>query len=595
MAAVFSLGILGWAIAAPVTAQETKTDKKAEKAEAKPAKKVTAKAEAKPAAKSTAKTEEKADDKAAKKEEKPAAPIKLPATVYSTGYKGSYEELIGFINTQIREGWVANEVMPSDVADDGEWIRRVHLDIVGHIPDLETTEKFLEDKAKDKRFQMIESLLEDPGYVRNFTTIWANLLIGRIPQRDISRPAMEKFLRESFAKNRAWSDIVTDLLTAEGHHIENGAANYLLSHLNDGQVPATAISAKLFLGRQVQCTQCHNHPFNEWKQDAFWEFNSFFKQAEKVEHRKYDERTGRMVFDYMELIVKNDVEEGVFFETRNALMKVAYPRYHGVDVDREPSTNRRKELAKLILQGDHTEVAEAMVNRMWSQFFGYGFVKPVDDMGPHNLPSHPAALERLTKEFVKSGYDMKQLVRWICNSEAYNLTSKFNERNQKDNPPAGEPQLFSHLYVKSMNVEQLYDSLLIATNADKAGTGSDDKVNANRQQWLRRFVQAFGTDENDESTSFDGTIPQALMMMNGELVQKALKGETGSRLHKVVNGKGSPALKIRQLYLVSLCRNPTRGEISKAEAVLKGAKSPMEAYQDLYWALLNSNEFIFNF
>jgi len=569
MAAVFGFGVLGWAIAAPVIAADTKAEAKSAKSEA--------------------------DEKTAKKDEKPAPSIKLPATVYSTGYKGSYEELIGFVNTQLRESWVANEVQPSDVAEDGEWLRRVHLDIVGHIPDLETTEKFLEDKSKDKRFQMIESLLEDPGYVRNFTTIWANLLIGRIPGRDISRPAMEKFLRESFAKNRAWSDIVTDLLTAEGHHIDNGAANYLLSHLNDGQVPATAISAKLFLGRQVQCTQCHNHPFNEWKQDAFWEFNSFFKQAEKVEHRKYDDKTGRMVFDYMELIVKNDVEEGVFFETRNALMKVAYPRYHGIDVDREPSTNRRKELAKLILQGEHTEVAEAMVNRMWSQFFGYGFVKPVDDMGPHNAPSHPAALERLTKEFVKSGYDMKQLVRWICNTEAYSLTSKFNDKNQKDNPSAGEPQLFSHLYVKSMNVEQLYDSLLIATNADKAGTGSDDKVNANRQQWLRRFVVAFGTDENDESTSFDGTIPQALMMMNGELVQKALKGETGSRLHKIINGKGSPNLKIRQLYLVSLCRQPSRAEITKAEVVLRGAKTPLEAYQDLYWALLNSNEFIFNF
>jgi hypothetical protein len=197
-------------------------------------------------------------------------------------------------------------------------------------------------------------------------------------------------------------------------------------------------------------------------------------------------------------------------------------------------------------------------------------------------------------EFVKSGYDMKQLVRWIANSEAYNLTSKFNSKNQKDNPAAGEPQLFSHMYVKSMQVEQLYDSLLVASNAEKAGNNLEQAADQ-RQRWLQQFVQAFGTDENDEVTSFDGTIPQALMMMNGELIQKALAASPGTTLHTVLSGKGSEAIKIRRLYVATLCRNPTRAEIAAAQRILGKARSPVEAYQDLYWALLNSNEFIFNF
>ncbi|MBS0266774.1 MAG: DUF1549 domain-containing protein, partial [Planctomycetes bacterium] len=226
------------------------------------------------------------------------SPFKLPEKVFSTGYNGSYVELISFINAQIRQVWSDNEVRPAEPAEDAEFIRRVHLDIVGHIPDFDTVQKFLADKDKAKRAKLIDKLLdEDEGYVRNFVTIWANNLIGRRPPQQntgIQRDALEKFLRESFGRNRGWNEIVSDLLTAEGDCREKGAANFLLSHMNDGAVPATAISARLFLGVQVQCTQCHNHPFNEWKQNAFWEFNSFFKQDRAEPIREYNERTGRM-------------------------------------------------------------------------------------------------------------------------------------------------------------------------------------------------------------------------------------------------------------------------------------------------------------
>lgn len=580
-------------------AADKKADAKSENSEKKSEKGAETKSVDKKSAakKSDAGKSEEAPADSAEAAKSAAKPIQLKEA-YSTGAAGSIAEQVKFINEKIRQGWIENNLEPSAVADDGEWLRRVYLDIVGHVPPVEEVDAFIVDKDKSKRAKVIDKLLDDPGYVRSWTTNWANLLIGRGngnanmggPQR---RAALQKFLREAFAKNRPWDQVVYDLISAEGNYEENGAVNFLMAHLNDGQVPATAITAKLFLGLQVQCTQCHNHPFNDWKQNQFWEYNSIFKQCRENVVQKYDEKTGRMVFDYAEL-VRADFEGPVYFERRNGLMQVAYPRYESHEIDPGPSTNRRAEFAKLIITGERTQVADAMVNRMWGHFFGYGFTKPVDDMGPHNQASHPELLEKLGTDFVKAKYDLKQLIRWICNSEAYNLTSKMTPKNEIDNPANGERPKFTHMYVKSLSAEQLYDSLIIATNAHKSGRSNWEQAEQQRRAWMQQFVLAFGTDENDESTTFNGTIPQALMMMNGELVQNAINASKGSYLNTVLADKGNEQAKLRELYMSALSRQPTGREIAAAKSLIKKAKTPIEGYQDLFWALLNSNEFIFN-
>jgi hypothetical protein len=516
---------------------------------------------------------------------------------------GSADPLIRYIDEQIRVGYQENEIQPSEVADDGEWLRRVYLDLVGHIPPAETVDAFLQDKDKAKRSKVIEGLLNDPAYVRNFTTIWTNLSLGRVTPDQTSRRGMEKFLRESFARNRPWNDIVFDLLSAEGHFEENGAVNFLLGQLmgenanrEDYTVEATARATRLLLAMQVQCTQCHNHPFNEWKQDQFWQFDSFFKQMARNDVRKYNPQTGRMDDDYSEL-VSRDFSGPVFYETRAAEMKVAYPQYFGNEVNFEGGTNRRLEFAKLVAQQDpNHQLARAAVNRMWGHFFGYAFTRPVDDMGPHNAPSHPDLLERLTEEFVKSGYDLKQLARWICNTEAYNLTSRFNGKNTIDDPAAGEVPLFSHMYVKTMTAEQLYDSLIVATNAHKVGQAGYEQAQEQRDRWLRDFLVTFGGADDSEPTLFSGTIPQALMMMNGELVQKAISADKGSYLNSVLadSRMRNENARIQHLFVASLGRLPNKKEIGAFAGWVKATPNKLAAYQDLYWALLNSNEFIVN-
>jgi hypothetical protein len=513
--------------------------------------------------------------------------------------RGPDAEVVGKINEYIRQAWKDNEVKPSAVAPDEEWLRRVSLDVVGHVPSVEEVEAFLKEPARNdaermaKRAQVVERLLADPAFVRHWTTIWTNLSIGQQTPDRTSRLGMQRFYREAFAKNRPWNEVVYDLLTAEGHFEENGAVNFLLAQMTmpDEQVLATAKTTRLLLGIQVQCTQCHNHPFNDWKQEQFWSFNSFFRTLKREDHRKYNPQSGRMEDDYSELVSVN-ADGPVFFEKRNGLMQVAYPEYEGHKIEATGAA-RRKALAELVTKSDDRQLAKSFVNRTWSNFFGYGFTKPVDDMGPHNPPSHPELLDYLAEQFASDGYDVKKLMRWIVMSEPYQLTSATTNDNKADDPAAGETPLFSHMYLKRMTAEQLYDSLIIATEADKSGKASWEESEKKRQEWLQQFVIAFGNDEGEESTTFNGTIPQALMMMNGELVENATSADSGGFLNKVLTSEKSPPAAIRRLYVAALGRLPGRKEMPAAQKLIAGSPTPLAGYQDLFWALLNSNEFIF--
>ena len=506
--------------------------------------------------------------------------------------------VVEFVDSMIQQGYDDNEVTSSPQATDEEFLRRIYLDVIGRIPTMQEAEAYLADENPRKKGILIDELLDSPDYVRHFTTVWTNHSIGRGQTRRVSRKGMTKFYRETFARNRPWDEVVIDLVTAEGHFEENGAVNYTLAQMQmpDEAVQLTAKTAKLFLGMQVQCTQCHNHPFNNWQQSQFWEFNSFFRQVRKQDHRKFDEATGRQVDDYSEVFTR-DFSGPVYFEKRSGLMQVAYPIYNGEAIEPD-AFDRRKEFAKLLVKADNGEtpaIARAFVNRTWGQFFGYGFTRPVDDMGPHNPASHPEVLERLSAEFVKADYDVKQLIKWIANTNAYSLTSQYGKTNDIDNPAAGEVPLFSHMYMKSMEAEQLYDSLIVASSAHKAGRGGWEAQEAQRRRWMGQFFVAFDTDENDEATTFNGTIPQALMMMNSELMQKAVNADRGSFLYETMTSKESDSKKVQKLYMASLSRQPTRAEMRNAGKLI-GRYGPNRAaaYQDLFWALLNSNEFIFN-
>jgi hypothetical protein len=228
---------------------------------------------------------------------------------------------------------------------------------------------------------------------------------------------------------------------------------------------------------------------------------------------------------------------------------------------------------------------------MWGHFMGRGFVHPVDDFGAHNPASHPELLDELAQEFMDSGFDAKALIRWITSSRAYHLSSTMTRGNEKDET------LFSHMALKPMTPEQLFDSLLIATSAHKTADGEAD--DRKRDEWLKQFVVVFSTnDEGEDGTNFQGTIPQALMMMNGKLMEQAVDGKSGHFLGNLIaraQGQRSPALfMVNSLYLAALSRLPSSRERTAAERFLGANPDTINVLQDVFWALLNSNEFILN-
>jgi hypothetical protein len=528
------------------------------------------------------------------------------------------EEVIAYINRLIRQGWTDNSVAPSAPATDSEWIRRVYLDVFGRIPSVEEANHFLTLRGNDRKAKLIDKLLYSDeyaeDYARNWTTIWTNILIGRTGGNDnrsmVSREGMQQYLRRAFLRNKPYDEMAFELISAQGHNTPgeqgyNGAVNFLLDNLQENAAPATAKTARIFLGMQVQCTQCHNHPFNDWKQDSFWGFNAFFRQTRGVRTGEGNRDRAARLEDRDFAGEDNELSKAaIFYELRNGLLKVAYPTFvDGTAIDSHGSVsqvNRRTELARLVRTSPY--LGQAVVNRMWGQFFGYGFTKPVDDMGPHNPPTHPELLQRLGRDFVSHGHDLKKLIRWITLSEAYALSSRVNVRNKdgvvsgkekfKDDPLLGDKPLFSHFYLRQMQAEQLYESLLVATEAHKT-RGSFEDQERTKSQWLQQFATAFGTDEGDEATNFNGTIPQALMMMNGDLVKRATSGEKGSYLDRLATSSLKDADKINHLYMAALTRKPTRGEVNMAQQCWVQRKGKtVEALQDIFWVLLNSNEFI---
>jgi hypothetical protein len=514
-------------------------------------------------------------------------------------------EIVAEINRHIAQAWKDNGVEPSPRADDGEYARRTSLDVAGTIPPLPDLLEMLGDESEQRRAKFVDKLLDDGRYADNWANIWANLLIGRANRRNQGvRDDVERYLKGAFTRNLAYDKFVFELISATGNSDQNGAAGFLASHLNDNAVPATAITARVFLGLQVQCTQCHNHPFNDWKQSQFWSMNAFFRGTRR------QNVNGRNTVNLSD----TPAETVVFFEKRNGTMEASLRRFVDGSPPSTATDQPRTQLALLMTSDEQPYLSQAIVNRMWGHFLGTGFTRPVDDMGPHNPPSHPELLTYLAGQFRTSGYDLKRLIRWITLSDAYNLTSRATAENKDDDPATGGTPMFTHVLVKPFTAEQLYDSLLVATSAHKAGRNFQQSEQK-RGEWLGQFVQAFGTDENDETSSFNGTVPQALVLMNGELVRSAIAGEKGSFLRTVYDGdlpewaaaKKSKPLKnlpspktlsgkIEVLYLTALSRRPSAGEIRTLESAYQraGGRNPVAAFQDVYWAILNSNEFILN-
>lgn len=538
-------------------------------------------------------------------------------------------EQVRFIDEQIEKAWKENKVAPSNRCTDYEFIRRATLDLIGRIATPEEISAFFKDAPDRRRSLLIEKLLKNAEFGENFGNLWTVMLLTRTGSQKVHQEQMREWLTEQFnspSKN-GWSDTAAELISAEGVTNEKPQVNFVLHHLGEpipqgegeksgkfDMVPVTSRTTKLFLGLRTQCVQCHDHPFNsDWQQQHFWGINAFYRATDAPRGRPQGMNQNQKKKGTMEgqRELKDDprlnVKGMVSYERRNAVVYVTNSTFlTGKKLKlTDPDSSRRKELAKFITNDPH--FSKVFVNRMWHHFFGKSFTKDApDDFGEHNPVSHPELLEKLSEDWAKKyNHNPKDLVRWICNSRAYGLSSVAHKGNDK----VEDEIFFARMLLKPMTPEQLFDSLRTATEARVRKELNDKEKEARedaREKWLKQLVENFGNDEGEEGT-FNGTVVQALMLMNGKEMNDAVMDKDVGTVSIAMKERGvSPRKALDRLYLAALNRPATDKEAAKIlnDATFRALpRVPGAAaqpafwtayYQDIFWALLNSNEFILN-
>ncbi len=529
------------------------------------------------------------------------------------------------VNELIAKAWADNSVKPSARANNYEFLRRLYLDLLGRIATPAEVRWF---EANPNRARLVHRLLYEKvtlegreynyseEYAENWANVWSVWLMTRSADATY-RTQLRDWLIEHFLKTGEQSShkaMVEQLITATGKTNDNGAVNYILQHLGEENkadtereghfdfVPITSRTSRLFMGLQTQCVQCHDHPFNpEWKQQNFWGVNVFFRQVTRDgrPNAMRNNRGGATV-----LTLRDDPKvnpEGLAsFEKRSGVVlytKGVFLNGNKPNLDAEGKT-RRQILAEQIVASE--QFPKAYVNRIWGHLFGRGLNEQptVDDFGDHNKVVHPELLDYLAKEFATetpqyetnryNAFDAKKLLYWICTSEPYQLSSVANATNDK--PEADV--VFSRMLLKAMTPEQLFESLQIATGAAKL-TG--DERTKQREDWMRKLVVNFGDDEGNEVT-FNGTLLQALMLMNGKDLSDAIKNPNKGTVAEAMRRGRSPGRVIDELFVAALNRHPQGNETSRIIAAGNRHRDGASGYfySDVLWALLNSNEFILN-
>jgi hypothetical protein len=507
--------------------------------------------------------------------EKPAPPVVPPKPLVPPLNTKDPVALAKFIDTHIDKKLLEAKIPASGVCSDSEFLRRVYLDLTGVIPPADKAKAFLDSTDPNKRAKLIDELLDSPNFGKRLSDIWqAKLLTRDSNNRFVQREPFVKWLEESFNKNTPWDKFVYSIVTAAGPQDENPAVTFFLT--NRAVDKLTDSVAQNFLGIQLQCAQCHNHPFTTWKQTEYWGMATFFSKVQPENPRNPKNGADNTKIGVNEGPGKT---KGKDFFPESA--KEVPAKFLGAE---EPKLNPREpyrpSLGTWMTSPQNPYFAKAMVNRTWALMFGSGFVNPVDDMTPENIATHPELLDALSAQFAADGFDVKHMYRAICLSKSYQRTSKPLPENKNDD------QLFSHMTVKVMSPEQLYDSIAQVTGASRAQPGRPMQAGKGgptgpRDQFVNFFLAG---SEKTNPTEYEAGIPQALRLMNNKLT-------ANPALARGFAGSGdSPATVIEKMYLATVSRRPTQSELDNLTNYVK-SNSATEAYGDILWALLNSSEF----
>ncbi|MEE2686011.1 MAG: DUF1549 and DUF1553 domain-containing protein [Planctomycetota bacterium] len=473
-------------------------------------------------------------------------------------------------------------IPPSELSSDAVFIRRVFLDVIGRLPTAEQARSFVADKDPAKRDKLVDFLLEHPGYGDYFSNKWVMILRNqRINNNTAVTYRFHDWVRRAFQQNMPYDRFVRNMLVASGDvEIHPPVSWYLQVNTATEQMEDTA---QLFLGLRIQCARCHHHPFEQWSQDDYYGFQAFFSQVGLKPSR-------------------GGVPNGSIFH-KGALATARNPRTNG---DRKPTglggeeldipayEDPRHQLVDWMAEPGNPFFAKSLVNRYWKHFFGRGIVDPEDDMRVTNPPSNPELLDALAGSFIANKFDLKRLVRDICTSSAYQLSSEPNEYNGDDK------QNFSSFYPRRLNAEPLYDAINQVANSTVAFSGMPAGTRAVQlpdSGFTDYFLMVFGKPQAASACecerSDDANLAQSLHLLNSTDIQGKLAAGGGRPALLAADEEKSEEEKVDELYYWAFSRPAKDSEKKLIFEFLAGQPNKKQAFEDVLWALFNTKEFLF--
>ncbi len=508
-------------------------------------------------------------------------PNQASPDVFSQSLRGS------FLDEPILAKLQSLNLPPSPPCDDATFLRRAYLDTLGVLPTESEVRSFLADDSPDKRERLIDHLLTRPEFVDYWSYKWSDLLLASGQRlRPEALKAYYGWIRAQVANNTPWNEVVRQLVTANGNTLENGAANFYSLHQEPTEMAETVSQA--FLGLSINCAKCHNHPLEKWTNDQYYGFANLFSRV-RAKGWGGDFRSG-------------DGNRVVFTDVRGELIQPSTGRpqpprpLDGAPLPFDAPTDRRVYLAEWLTSPQNPYFTRAIVNRVWANFFGVGLVEKVDDLRATNPPSNEALMVAACEYLIDHGYDLKELMREILRSAAYQRGSQSIPGNQPDE------RYYSRYYPRRLPAEVILDAMSQATETPTDFAGYPKGTRALQlpdSEVASYFLNTFGRPERlitceCERTS-EPSMTQALHLHNGDTLMQKLQSPTGRIARQLANGASNEAL-IESAYLACLSRFPTTDE--QAQILQVFAETPdderQQVVEDLYWSLLSSKEFLFN-
>ena len=524
-------------------------------------------------------------------------PVRLAFIPARPKFKWSAPRENNYVDKHVFAKLRSLRINPSTVCGDAVFLRRACLDLVGMLPTADEARAFVADTRNDKRSRLVDQLLDRPEFAEFWALKWADLF--RNEEKTIDRKGVQAFqdwIEESLRRNEPVDQFVREIIAARGSTYLNPPANYYRA-LRDPITRAEA-TAQVFLGVRLQCAQCHNHPFDRWSQDDYYDWASIFARVnyKVLENRKRD---GLDSHEFVGEQVVYLARDGTVTNARSG--QPAAPRFLGASAHLGREEDPLRELAKWITR--HPLFAKSQANRVWYHLMGRGLVDPIDDFRPTNPASHPELMDQLGRDFIAHRFDLRWLIRLIMNSKTYQLSSEPNEMNREDDAN------YSHVLPRRLTAEQLLDAQheALAVPAAFSGypvgmrAGQLPGVEATRLRERKKsssdaFLTLFGKPMRllscECERSSETTMSQAFNLVSGPEMNELLSAPN-NRLQQMIDAGKSNRDMISELYWAALSRPPTQAELLEMTARADKTEDRRKVFEDVAWALLNAKDFVF--